>query len=188
MKGQKKNLKNYNIDEGWTLFLDRDGVINKRKIDDYVKSWDEFEFIPGVQEAISRLTKHFEKIIIVSNQQGIGKMLMSEKDLELIHQRMNNEIKKKGGTITNIYFCPYLEAENSINRKPEPGMGYMAKKDFPDIDFKKSVMVGDSITDMQFGRNLGMVNVFITTEKIKPEDKDLIDFVFPDLFSFAELI
>ena len=81
----QKVLSEWNIHKNWTLFLDRDGVINKRKIGDYIKIIDEFEFIPNTKEALAILDKYFNKIIIVTNQQGIGKGLMSEKDLQEVH-------------------------------------------------------------------------------------------------------
>ena len=71
------NLQDLKIDRGWTLFLDRDGVINRRIVDDYVKSWDQFKFLPGVPDAIKRLAGVFGRIIVVSNQQGIGIGLMT---------------------------------------------------------------------------------------------------------------
>ncbi|MFA5541921.1 MAG: HAD-IIIA family hydrolase, partial [Bacteroidales bacterium] len=101
-----------------TLFLDRDGVINTRLVDDYVKTWKEFEFIEGVLEAISIFSKEFDRIFIVTNQQGIGKGIMSEEDLDKIHSRMIEEIEAKGGRIDKIYFCKHLAKENHIDRKP----------------------------------------------------------------------
>ena len=74
------------IDKSWTLFLDRDGVINKKLENDYVKTIDEFEFLPQVLEAIKQFSSHFQKIVIVTNQQGISKKLMTENDLEKVHQ------------------------------------------------------------------------------------------------------
>jgi len=96
-------LKSWKIHQNWTLFLDRDGVINKRKIGDYIKIIDEFEFLPDVKEALSILAKYFNKIIIVTNQQGIGKGIMTEDDLRDIHKYMLEEILKSGGRIDAIY-------------------------------------------------------------------------------------
>jgi D-glycero-alpha-D-manno-heptose 1-phosphate guanylyltransferase len=151
----------------WTLFLDRDGVLNKRIVDDYVKDPGEFEWIPGVLEALKILSEFFGKIIIVSNQQGIGKGQMTENDLEIIHSKMLNEINQHDGRVDAIYFAPQLKSENSAYRKPGIGMALQAKADFPGIDFSKSVMAGDSENDLQFGRKAGMITVFINTEKQK---------------------
>jgi len=146
-----------------TLFLDRDGVINVRLIGDYIKRWDEFKFEEGVLEAIKIFTKHFDTILIVSNQQGISKGLMTEDDLNLIHTKMKKEIVDAGGRIDEIYYCKALSKENHFCRKPSVGMGLKARKQFKNIRFKESVMVGDSISDMKFGKRLKMNTVFIST-------------------------
>jgi histidinol-phosphate phosphatase family protein len=180
------NLKDLTIDHSWSLFLDRDGVINKRRGGDYVKKWEEFEFLPGVLEALASLTPVFGKLFIVTNQQGIGKGLMRESDLEKIHDQMMLEIRVMGGKINKVYHSPYRDEEHSVFRKPNIGLARKAKIDFPEIRFEKSIMAGDSMTDMQFGKNAGMFTVFISNDKSLIKDNmDLIDFVFPDLESFA---
>ena len=183
------NLKNLHIDKTWSLFLDRDGVINKRIVGDYIKKWEEFEFLPGVLESIHSLSQKFGKIFIVTNQQGIGKGLMTENELTVIHDRMVSEIKSYGGRIDKVYYSPYREEEKSIFRKPNPGLARKAKIDFKEIEFEKSIMVGDSITDMQFGRNAEMKTVFISTdESLIAENSGLIDFVYSDLKKFSSAI
>jgi D-glycero-D-manno-heptose 1,7-bisphosphate phosphatase len=179
-------LKNLHIDNTWSLFLDRDGVINKKLPDDYVKKWDEFEFLPGVLDALPILDKLFGKIFIVTNQQGIGKGLMTEVDLTKIHDQMIYEMILKGGRVNKIYHSPYKQEEKSVFRKPNIGMAKKAKIDFPVIDFQKSIMVGDSDSDMQFGKNAGMYTFFISKDKAKIEEyKEWIDFTFPDLKTMA---
>lgn len=175
-------LKNLNIDKSWSLFLDRDGVINKKKDNDYVKEWIEFHFLKGSLDALKKLNGIFGTIVVVTNQQGIGKGLYRTEDLELIHKNMLYEIDYMKGRIDKVYFSPYRNEENHPTRKPGTGMAELAKKDFPNIDFKRSVIVGDSITDMEFGRKLGMVTVFISDEK-KEDDK--IDFNFKSLLEFS---
>lgn len=187
--GHRMNSENLKIDGGWTLFLDRDGVINKRVMDDYIRSWQQFEFLPGVRESVRILSGIFGKIIIVSNQQGIGKGLMSEADLEKIHQRMADEIEKEGGKIDRTYHSPFLETDNSILRKPNIGMALRARKEFPGINFKKSVMIGDSLSDMVFGKRLKMKTVFLSQDmELIRKGHTLIDFVYPDLISFTRTI
>lgn len=181
------NLRNLDIDASWSLFLDRDGVINKRIPSDYIKKWEEFEFLPGVLEAIGKLTNLFGQTFIVTNQQGIGKGIMLESDLDIIHDHMRTEIGYHGGKINKIYHSPYRAEENSVFRKPNIGLARKAKIDYPVVDFDKSIMVGDSISDMGFGRNSGMITVFIQSEiEVLDEDEKLIDFKFPDLLSFAQ--
>ncbi len=180
-------LNDLHIDKTWSLFLDRDGVINKRMDNDYIKKWEEFEFLPGVKEAISFFTQQFGKLFIVTNQQGIGKGIMTERALEEIHNHMIEEIQFEGGKINKIYHSPYREEEKSVFRKPNPGMARKARIDFPEIDFQKSVMIGDSITDMQFGRNTGMITIFITHNADDMREREhLIDMAFPDLKSVAD--
>ncbi len=182
-------LKNLGISKSWTLFLDRDGVINRRLVDDYVKSWGEFEFLPGVPEALARFSGQFGHILVVTNQQGIGKGLMSAGELDEIHQNMLNAVKIAGGRIDKIYVCPHLKEQRPFCRKPQVGMGLQARKDFPQIDFKKSVMAGDSVSDLRFGRRLGMKTVLISTGcQIAREHPALVDFCFGSLTEFADAI
>ena len=180
------NFDDLKINKTWTLFLDRDGVINKRIINGYVRSWKDFEFLPGVLPALATLSEIFGKVIIVSNQQGIGKGLMNEQDVIGIHRKMISEIKAAGGKIDQVYFCPDLEEDHSVNRKPEIGMALQAQKEFPVIDFRRSIMVGDSQSDMLFGKKLNMVKVFLTEDPqaAKPFE-NIIDFIFKDLKAFS---
>jgi D-glycero-D-manno-heptose 1,7-bisphosphate phosphatase len=176
-------LKHLNIDPNWTLFLDRDGVINKKIENDYVKHWIEFEFIEGTFEALKTLQQLFKRIIVVTNQQGIGKGLYRTEDLELIHKNMIYELTYQGGRIDKVYFSPYLDAQNHPSRKPGTGMALEAKQHFPEIDFKKSIMVGDSMSDMQFGKTLGMTTIYIAEkEKLDPN----IDYSFTSLLEFSK--
>ena len=183
-------LKDLKIDKSWSLFLDRDGVINRRLPGDYVKKWGEFEFLPGVLEAIANFTGIFGHLFIVTNQQGIGKGLMTESELQIVHDKMIEEIRYEGGHIDKVYHSPYREEERSVFRKPNIGMARKAKIDFPEIDFKKSIMIGDSISDMEFGKNSGMFTIFVTVnqELITEETEEIIDLHFPDLISVSQAI
>jgi len=176
------------IDKSWTLFLDRDGVINYEKKNEYVLTVDEFIFMPGVKEALQILNPAFGTIVIVTNQKCIGKELLTAKGLDIIHQYMLNEIEKAGGRIDHIYFCPDLE-DASPNRKPNPGMALQAKTDFPKIDFAKSLMVGNKLSDMEFARNAGITSIFAaTTNPDTAFPHPLIDYCVRDLLEFATLI
>lgn len=185
----KKFLKDLNIDKSWTLFLDRDGVINYKIENDYVKNWSQFKFLPDALKAIRVLSKIFGKIIIVTNQKGIGKKLMTEEDLKKIHRCMLIEILKTGGKIDKIYYCPCNIDDNCRCRKPNIGMALQSKKDFPEINFFKSIMVGDSFSDMEFGKKLGMLTILISKNLECNSTMKNVDFVFKDLFSvYSELI
>lgn len=182
---QKMNWKNLHINSGWTLFLDRDGVINRKIDGDYVRNLPQFEWLPGVQEALKKLASVFGRIIIVTNQQGVGKGLMSGEDVESIHAYIINQVKKTGGRIDHVYYSPHLKQENSDFRKPGIGMALQSKRDFPEIDFTRSIMVGDSVSDMEFGKIAGMITVFITNGKTLPEQANLIDHSYVDLSEFT---
>jgi len=136
-----------------TLFLDRDGVINRQLPNDYVKCWEEFEFMPGILEAMAKWNQNFKHIIMITNQRGIGKGLMTETELIEIHKNMIEKIESYGGRIDKIYYCTAVN-ENDPNRKPNIGMALQAKRDFPDIDFNKAIMIGDSESDMEFAKNI----------------------------------
>lgn len=186
-KGRSMTLSELKIDKTWTLFLDRDGVINLHYPNDYVKKWDEFYFLEGVMDALAKLSDTFRRIIVVTNQQGVAKELMTEEDLEFIHAEMLKEVRKYGGRIHAIYAATEPIA-NDIRqmRKPGIGMAKRAKKDFPEIDFTKSVIVGDSASDMQFGRNTGMITVFIgDRSKLSQENQNLVDIYCESLAEFS---
>jgi len=180
------NSKPINIDTTWTLFLDRDGVINRRLPGDYVKTPDEFEILPGVCEAMKIFSELFGKIIVVSNQQGIGKGLLSADDLDKVNGKMNELINAAGGRLDAVFYAPMLASEKHIMRKPRIGMGLAARKRFPEIRFRKSIMAGDSLSDMQFGRCLGMTTVLIAeTNKIAIKVPLLVDYHFTGLPALA---
>lgn len=170
------NLEDLNINKDYSVFIDRDGVINKRIIGNYVKKIEEFKFLPGSIEAIARISSFFKHVFIVTNQQGVGKGLMTIEDLDNIHNNMISEINAAGGRIDAVYFCPSLKTSGDSCRKPEIGMALKAQQEFPEVDFSKSVMIGDSKSDMAFGKNAGMQTIFIDAqdEARKPENADYI--------------
>ena len=172
------------IDKSWTLFLDRDGVINRKLDKDYVKSLNEFEFIPGALDSIVSLSDFFGRLIIVTNQQGIGKGVMTEEDLNQIHSFLLEKVRKMGGNIDAIYHAPQLEEEGSPMRKPGIGMSLQAKKDFPEIDFTKSIIIGDSKKDLEFGKRANMISVLINDKSANKVE----DYSIESLFDFNELL
>ncbi len=179
--------KKFLPDKTWTLFLDRDGVINHRPPGDYVKSWKEFAFLPGVLETFSVFESRFSRIIVVTNQQGIGKGLMSIENLEDIHQKMKAAIVQAGGRLDAVYYCPDL-ADKPLNcRKPSIFMAQKALSEFPDINPEKCLMAGDTETDLQFGRNCGMKTVYINTGGVEVDSR-LFDLSFESLAGFARFL
>lgn len=178
-------MKELKITKAWTLFLDRDGVLNKRIIDDYVKKPEELEILPGVPKALEKFNQLFGTIVVVTNQQGIGKGLMTEDDLAAVHQKLLKSIENAGGRIDQFYFAPQLAKENHPDRKPGIGMGLKAKNDFPSIDFSKAIMIGDSESDIEFGMNLEMKTVMLKNSR---NLSTKADYIFETLLEVAEAI
>ena len=141
--------------EGMSLFLDRDGVVNVLRPGDYVKTWQEFEFIPGIVEAIAGWSRMFRHIILVTNQRGVGRGLMTEESLADIHARMKGVVEKAGGRIDAVYSCTSADLDDPM-RKPRPGMFFKAMQDFPDIRPSECIMAGDSESDREFASACGI--------------------------------
>lgn len=172
-----------------TLFLDRDGVINRRIVDGYVTQPEDFVLIDGVLEALTVFARRFDHIFVVTNQQGIGKGLMSEADLEAVHSGFLRQVADAGGRIDRIYHCPNLKSDHSFMRKPSIGMALRARKDYDDVVLRQSVMVGDTESDMLFGRRAGMRTVLVGDDTDLARRKPhIVDLCFPDLISFARYI
>ncbi len=147
-----------------TIFLDRDGVINRKIDDDYVKSWDEFEFLPNAKEALKILTENDFRLIVVTNQRGIARGWMTEVDLHEVHTRMLSELKNYGAEIAGIFHCPH-DKDQCDCRKPLTGLFLQAQQKFPAIDFTKAIMVGDSSSDIEAGNALGCRTIFVNDER-----------------------
>lgn len=147
-----------------TLFLDRDGVINYKIENEYVKSICEFKFIPDFIHVVKDLSLLFNRIIIITNQQGIGKGLMSISDLNKIHEHMLNAINYNNGRIDKIYYCPHLDSDNCICRKPSPGMIQKAFEEYPEINRNKSYLIGDSDSDIQAGISEKLITVKVSSK------------------------
>lgn len=146
-----------------TIFLDRDGVINRNPPNKgYVRKWAEFTFIPNSRKAIRELTESGYRIIVVTNQSGIGRGLYSEEDLADIHARMVAEISKAGGTIDAVYYCPHRPDAGCECRKPKPGMLMRAAREH-DIELSSAYLVGDFPTDIEAGKSVGMTAFLVLT-------------------------
>ncbi|HRV94863.1 MAG TPA: D-glycero-beta-D-manno-heptose 1,7-bisphosphate 7-phosphatase [Anaerolineae bacterium] len=143
------------------IFLDRDGVICENR-PDYVKSWREFEFLPGAKQSLAALRYLGLPIIVVTNQSAIGRGIVSTNDVETIHHRMTAEIQAYGGHITHVYCCPHHPEEGCDCRKPQPGMLLQAAQDLG-IDLSCSYMVGDAATDLLAGQQAGCHSILVLT-------------------------
>lgn len=161
------------IDRSWTLFLDRDGVINRRPVNDYVKNNAEFDFLPGVVEALRLLAGMFGRIVLVTNQQGVGLGLMTNEQLDAVHKFMLEQVNEGGGRIDLLLCCTDVKTQPDNCRKPSAKMAYDAVEALPDIVLNKSVMVGDTESDLLFGKNAGMYTVQIGDEStsVSPDQR-----------------
>jgi D-glycero-D-manno-heptose 1,7-bisphosphate phosphatase len=142
------------------LFLDRDGIINERIIGGYITKPEEFKLIHESLSLFSWAKEHGYLTVIVTNQQGIGKGLMSEQDLAKVHAYMRSLLADHGFTPDAIEFCGDLAATNSPRRKPAPGMLLDAAQKL-DIDLSSSWMIGDSISDAQAGKHAGTKTILV---------------------------
>ena len=182
------DLKSIAKDGRWTLFLDRDGVINVRIPGVYINDLRDFCFEEGAKDAIARAATIFRRVFVVTNQQGIGKRLMTTGELEMVHSFMREEIEKAGGRLDGIYYCPAVEGDDHPHRKPNPGMAYLAKQDFPEVDFSRSIMIGDRSSDILFGKNLGMTTVLVTPGGTGENPEVLPDLCCKSLAEFISLL
>ncbi len=149
------------ISKNKAVFLDRDGVINKRPaVHDYVKSWKELVLLDGVVEALKLFQKLGYLTVVVTNQPGISKGLMSEDTLLDIHTKLNNLLSKSGTKIDYFYYCPHQDSDKCECRKPKPGMIENAVKDL-NIDLDKSILIGDMDNDLMLGKNSGVRTVIV---------------------------
>jgi len=179
-----------------TIILDRDGVINQDS-DDYIKSVDEWQPIPGSLEAIALLHRHGYRIVVITNQSGVARGLFSLATLNQIHRHMLAEARKKGGLIEAVFFCPHGPDDGCNCRKPLTGM-------FKDVASRLKIemngvpAVGDSMRDLQAAHDVGSLPVLVKTGKGKSTARllknkespvspdDVIS--YKDLASFADAL
>lgn len=146
------------------VFIDRDGVINRKMPEgDYVKSWEEFEFLPGIIEALRRLAEAGYAIFVVTNQRGISRGLMTEANLRDIHSRMEEELQRHGIILAGIYYCPHGYEDDCDCRKPKPGLLLRAAAEHG-VDLSASVFIGDSEKDIEAGVAAGCRTILIDHE------------------------
>lgn len=145
-----------------TVFLDRDGVLNEKAPEgQYVSRWQDFHVPDGVAEAIASLNQAGKRVIVVTNQRGVALGLYTVADVQALHLEFARFLDQFGARIDAFYICPHDRGECTC-RKPLPGLFEQARVDFPEISAARSVMIGDSLVDMEFGCGLGMGTIFIT--------------------------
>jgi histidinol-phosphate phosphatase family protein len=157
---------NHSANQAWaaglrTVFLDRDGILNEKMPEhQYVTRWEEFRVLPGVPAALRRLRDAELRVVVVSNQRGIAKGLYTAADLEAMHAEFQRLLEREGAGIDGFFVCPHEVGECNC-RKPLPGLFEQAVARFPEITAAGSVMIGDSASDVEFGRRVGMRTIFV---------------------------
>lgn len=163
------------------VFVDRDGTINRKAEDgDYIKSADEFEFLPGACEALRRITDLGIRIVVVTNQRGIALGQMTEGELHEIHEIMLAELRAWGAHVAAVYYCPHDVGQCSC-RKPGVGMFVRAQRELPDLALNTSLVIGDSEADMTAAARLGIPKVLIGPETL-PTPTGAVDYRAASLY------
>ena len=143
------------------VFLDRDGVLNRKLPEGrFVTCWEEFQLLPGVEQALAALNRSRHRVIVITNQRGVALGLYTQQDLSRLHARLQQHLAACGAHLDAIYVCPHDDGECNC-RKPQTGLLEQAFRDFPQAGPQNSVMVGDSLHDIEAGLRLGMRTVFI---------------------------
>jgi|HubBroStandDraft_6_1064221.scaffolds.fasta_scaffold916636_1 D-glycero-D-manno-heptose 1,7-bisphosphate phosphatase len=146
------------------VFLDRDGVLNRKMPEGaYVCDWAQFQWLPGAIEAVARMNRAGLTVILVSNQRGIALGLYTHEQLNLIHTNMQSQLERHGARLDAIYYCPHDHGQCHC-RKPEAGLFEQAWQRFPQANPQNSLVIGDSLSDIQAGHRLGMKTIFINGE------------------------
>jgi D-sedoheptulose 7-phosphate isomerase len=178
------------------VFLDRDGVINQYPGDaDYVKSWEEFVFLPKVKDALKKLNDNGFKIFVISNQAGVSKGIYSREALDFITNNMLQELNKDNIHIDGVYYCIHRQEKNCPCRKPKTGLIDNALEKIKKSNFDSCDMcyfIGDTIQDVQTGKVAGLKTILVFSGKEKPQNKNnwqiQPDFTAPDLSKAVDLI
>jgi D-glycero-D-manno-heptose 1,7-bisphosphate phosphatase len=174
----------------YTVFLDRDGVLNEKMPEgQYVTSWSDFRLLPGVIDGIRKLNQAGIRVFVVSNQRGIALGLYTSETVRAIHDELQNLLKSHEARVDGFYFCPHDKGQCNC-RKPLPGLFEQAVAEFPDVEARTCAMLGDSLSDIEFGRRLGMLTIFLQCDSSRQKPgadaaKDLADLRFS---SFLEAV
>jgi D-glycero-D-manno-heptose 1,7-bisphosphate phosphatase len=146
------------------VLLDRDGVINRKPREgEYVGYWCEFQLLPGAESAINALNRSGRRVLVVTNQRGIALGLYSCADVDDTHARLRNHLAGYGAHIDGIYICPH-DKDQCTCRKPRTGLFEQVLRDFPELVAHEGIVIGDSLSDIEFARNLGLPSIFIQGE------------------------
>lgn len=184
MNEHSKYLPTTRACKEYTLFVDRDGVLNQPIIDDYARKPEDLLLVPGIIETLNVAKMLFKHVILVTNQQGVGRGLMSDIDLENVHLKMYDNFKSLGVPwFDAVFYAPYLTTENHTWRKPNNGMLLKTKSYFPAIKWEKSIMVGDSPSDMKLADSCNVTKVRIENPQFNFDNQDVCFKTFTDFIA-----
>jgi histidinol-phosphate phosphatase family protein len=173
----------------WCLFIDRDGVINRQIIGDYVRQWSDFEWLPSARRGLRLLRDWAPRLVVVTNQQGVGKGLMSADDLDTIHQNLQHDLASDGVVIDAVRACPHLESACCACRKPRPGLILGWLEEYPDVDSSLCIVIGDSQSDIGLARQVAYATGECASILIGQPDQQLpVDATFDSLGDFANAV
>jgi len=143
------------------VFLDRDGVINRKLPEgEYVSAWHRFYLLPGVENALATLNRSGRVVIVITNQRGVALGRYTDADVRAVHQELQNHLNRSGAHVDAFYFCPHDKNECNC-RKPKTGLFEQALHDFPEASAKNSLVIGDSLSDIEAALNFGAPSIFI---------------------------
>jgi|ERR1043166_8147687 D-glycero-D-manno-heptose 1,7-bisphosphate phosphatase len=165
------------------VFLDRDGTIMRDV--DYCGDPNDVELLPGAADALRQLKGHGFKLLVITNQSGIGRGLFNEGQYRAVQAELTRQIGE--GIIDATYFCPHLPEAGCKCRKPSPDMVRNAARDHA-IDLTRSFFIGDKPSDIECGRNAGVRTVLVRTGYGSSADASIADFEAQDLLAAANLI
>jgi heptosyltransferase-2 len=158
--GRIDQIDQTNILSGFTIFLDRDGTLNPDP--GYIRSPDQYELLPGVPAALAKLKQAGARLVVVTNQSGVARGLLSLADLDAIHRKLKHLLQDAGAPLDAIYFCPHHPEERCHCRKPNTGMIDQAVRDDA-IDLARSYVVGDEVRDMELAKRVGARSILVST-------------------------
>ena len=169
------------------IFLDRDGVIIQNR-ENYVRSWQDVEFLPDSLEALQQLSQSSYKIIITTNQSAIGRGIITKQQAEAINQGIIKKITEAGGRVDGLFMCPHAPDDHCTCRKPLPGLIYQAADAFS-LDLPSSIMIGDAITDIQAGSEAGIKTlILVRTGRGSEQNQSQQISNYPDLLIADDLL
>ena len=146
------------------VFLDRDGVINRKPPEgEYIDNWTRFQILPGVEHAIASLNNSGRRVIVLTNQRGVQLGLYTCADVDALHEKLLRHLEEHGARIDAFYYCPH-DKDQCDCRKPKPGLFRQAFHDYPEATPNNTLVIGDSLSDIEGAHRLGIASIFIMSD------------------------